>query len=319
MFQMPPKPADWGSGKVNPEAAALAREFAAKGWIIDPNRKGNTAEDLKPKFGPAKLLYLHGYGENKMTAVMQIGDLNHVLKSACADLINIEGFEQITTLQDTYPIYPADPEYARTVLKGDLGKAYFWWPLHVPKCPEKGDKGETWRVYSKETVEVQLTAVRKLAEHIEKLGGVDGIVGFSMGGEMAYLLLQHLNVLSEASRAKLKFIGTVGSEHILAKIPLSKPMLSEVPHKLAFWLAYGELDEEASEDVPKLADDLKALGHRVVTRKLEKMGHRMPPGKQIMFELSSLLLKALGRPYAGEEEDDEEENSSPPALSQGEA
>jgi hypothetical protein len=301
LFKMPPKPEGWGTGAVNPEAAALAREYAAKGWITDPNRKGNYPEDFLPKFDRAKVLYLHGYGENKMTASLQTGDLQHVLTSAAIDTTIVEGFEKIRTHEDTYPIYPSDPEYAREVLKGGLGDAFFWWRLNVPVCPAKGDPGDQWRNYAHETEEVQLGAVRQLVAHIEKLGGVDGIIGFSMGGEMAYLLLQHLEELSEPARRKLVFIATIGSEHILSKIPTSKPLV--LPHKMAFWLAYGEEDKEACADVPKAAAFFEGLGARVVTRKLEKQGHEVPKGKQIMFELCSLFLKALGRPYAGEEED----------------
>lgn len=293
-------PAGWGQGSVNPEAAALAREMAAKGWVIDPTRKSNYQEDFDKKYEKATVLYLHGYGDNRMVASLQAGDMRHVVESAYADVHIIEAFEQVKTHEDTYPIYPADPEYARTVLKGDMGKAYFWWKLTVPVCPKKDDPGDLWRHYDKETEEIQVAAVKKLAEHIERLGGVDGIVGFSMGGEMAYLLLQHLELLSPAHQKKLKFIGTVCSEHILSKIPLSKPF--KLPHKMGFWLAYGEEDPEAVVDVPKAAEFFRDAGAHVVVRKLEKQGHTMPKSKLIFYEMNSVFLKALKRPYGGDEE-----------------
>ena len=39
-------------------------------------------------------------------------------------------------------------------------------------------------------------------------------------------------------------------------------------------------------------------GARVVTRALPGLGHEWPKVKQVMFELSGVLLEALGRPYA---------------------
>ena len=53
-----------------------------------------------------------------------------------------------------------------------------------------------------------------------------------MGGELAYLLCHYIEELSPASRSKLKFIATVGSEHVLSKVPLSRPF--KLPHKMSF-------------------------------------------------------------------------------------
>ena len=293
-------PPGWGKGAVHPEANAIANFLKEKGWLIDERRKGNTMEMFeKAKNMPkAKLLYLHGYGENKTTAQMQLTDMKHVMASAHIDVHIIEGFEKIQTHEDTFPIYPADPEYAKTVLSGDLGAAYFWWKLTVPVCPSKGDPGDMWRHYDKESEEIQVAAVKQLAEHIERLGGVDGIVGFSMGGEMAYLLLHHIHLLSPASRKKLKFVGTVGSEHILSKIPLSRPF--KLPHKMGMWFGYGTKDAEGVHDVPLAQKFFEEHGAYTKLYKLDNLGHQMPKIKHDYFYLNQVpsIPTSLQRSHA---------------------
>ena len=89
-------PPGWGNGAVHPEARALAEEHRAKGWIVDPTRKTNSKESFYPKWAQepkARVLYLHGYGENMGTASIQISDMKFVLESAFMDVSLLEGFE----------------------------------------------------------------------------------------------------------------------------------------------------------------------------------------------------------------------------------
>jgi hypothetical protein len=300
-FMIPPKPEGWGNlkeGGVNPEARKAMWEAAQRNWAPNPKRKGNPPEMFlnEPHFERGKILYLHGYGENKTTAYLQIPHLQHVFESAAIDVHVIEGFEVVKTHKDTFPIYPADPDYARTVLSGDLGTAYFWWQLDVPVRPSKGDPGDLWRHYSSETEEIQVGAVKRLVAHIEELDGVDGIVGFSQGGEMAYLLLQHMELLSEEHQKKLKFVGTVGSEHILSKVPCAKGKI-DIPKHVSIWMAYGTNDPEGVIDVPKTYECYTELGITCEIHKMEGLGHEMPKAKREYFLMSALMLKALGRPY----------------------
>jgi hypothetical protein len=52
----------------------------------------------------------------------------------------------------------------------------------------------------------------QLCELIESSGGVDAVIGFSQGGELAHALADGITTLSAASQARLCFIGTYGSE-----------------------------------------------------------------------------------------------------------
>ena len=117
-------------------------------------------------------------------------------------------------------------------------------------------------------------AVMKLCAHIDKLGGVDGLVGFSQGGELAYLVADNFWRLSSQSQKKLRFIGTFGSEDPFNQRGIPP---TTIPHDVRFFIGYGEKDDDAAHDAQtakKALEDGGAL--KVVTHAVAGLDHHMP-------------------------------------------
>jgi len=128
-----------------------------------------------------------------------------------------------------------------------------------------------------------------LIKHIESIGGVDGLVGFSQGGELAYLLLESMSRLNHTCQNKLKFIATFGSEDTFKNHGKKCPKL---PPKLHFFVCYGDQDDDAVHDGPTTAKALKDAGGNVTVKKITGHGHNMPKDKAVYKEMLAAFRDA---------------------------
>jgi len=235
-----------------------------------------------------KFLFLHGFGESNMLAGNSTSTLLEVLKPEGIALESMDGFTKLEDGTDFDPI--PDEEYKSLCRSGDI-EAYCWYPI-VPKEKKFNHADGGHRAtgtdfdYQPKSAEAIKSAVDGLIKHIESIGGVDAIVGFSQGGELAYLLLESLSRLGSTAQNKLKFIATFGSEDTFLNTGKKCPKL---PSKLHFFLCYGDKDEDAVRDVPTTSKKLKDAGGNTTVKKIAGHGHNMPKDKAVYKE----MLKAF--------------------------
>ena len=134
-----------------------------------------------------------------------------------------------------------DEKYRQMCEQGGL-EAFCWYPLRNDvkggghRVGHRMGTDFEYRGTEKEMNE----AVTKLVAHIKSVGGVDGIVGFSQGGELAYLLAE---AIPAAAKPRVKFIATFGSEDVF--LERGRPPRILCP-SLHFFLSYGSEDLECA-------------------------------------------------------------------------
>ena len=137
-------------------------------------------------------------------------------------------------------------------------------------------------------------AVKKLCAHIEEVGGVDGVIGFSQGGELAYLLAEAAEEgLKPATAKRLKFVATFGTENVFLQRGRAP---GPIPNAMHFFIITGTDDWEGMADAEDTAFDLRVSGAgSVIVQKIEGLGHVMPKEKAVYES----VLKALHDSVAG--------------------
>lgn len=240
-----------------------------------------------------KFLFLHGFGESNMLASNSTSTLMEVLKPEGITLDSMDGFTKLENESDFEPI--PDQEY-KDLCKNKEIDAYCWYPM-VPKQAmfnkKEGGKragSATNFAYQPSSAEAVKKGVDALIKYIEKVNGVDAIIGFSQGGELAYFLMENMSSMTLASQAKLKFIATFGSEDSFLNAGKKMPKLTK---NIAFYLCYGDKDDDAVHDCPSMAKSLTAAGAKEVTlKKIADHGHNMPKDKDVYADMLKEYRKA---------------------------
>ena len=253
-----------------------------------------------------KVLYLHGFGESELVAGMAAKDLKDTLTTAGYELLKVpDGFIPLKSKEECAPI--VDPEYRKMVEAGDL-EAFAWYPF------VKGDTGGHRKPPFEDfefrtTAPAREEAVKKLVALIDKLGGVDAIVGFSQGGELAYLLCEYLGRpgVSVKWSGRLKFIATFGSEDSFNQRGEAPAVLKQ---DTTFFIGYGEFDKDAVHDSQTAKTSLEKVGARkVVAHEIKGLDHHMPKKdaagtaayKLMVEEMASAFKPATVAPVAKKE------------------
>jgi hypothetical protein len=154
----------------------------------------------------SKVLFLHGYGESSMMSGMSTAALQKALKAANpgVEMLPVpDGYHKLKTDADLEPI--EDEDYKKMCQDGELD-AFAWFPLRDGRdSRDGGHRSKPARDFEFRSDSADVAAaVKKLCGDIDKMGGVDGVMGFSQGGELAYLLAEGISQLK--TRDKLKFI-----------------------------------------------------------------------------------------------------------------
>ena len=183
----------------------------------------------------------------------------------------MDGFIHLKTAEDMVAIH--DEEYKQMCQAGDLD-AYCWYSLDKHRT-DGGHRAAGVKDFSFRSSPSSIAdAVEKLIKHIDKLGDVEALVGFSQGGELAYLMAEHFGKLSVKSQQQLCFIGTFGSEDSFTK--RGSPPAS-LPHNLRFFICFGDGDEDAVHDSATTEKALAAAGAAYVkTLQVKGLDHHMP-------------------------------------------
>lgn len=219
-----------------------------------------------------RVLYLHGYGESALVCQMAAYSLKTALERAGIELLAPKNaFIKLASPSDFAPI--VDAEYRKMCQSGDL-EAFCWYPLRDVKQSVMGHRKAPATDFSfRGDRNEQDEAVRKLCTLIDEQGGIDAIVGFSQGGELAYLVAEALPQLRTANR--LRFIATFGAEDVF--LQRGVPPVSKVPNSLRFFICYGDGDDDAVVDSATTKDALEQAGAAsVVTHRVAGLDHRMP-------------------------------------------
>lgn len=202
---------------------------------------------------------------------------------------SLDGFVKLQNIEEFAPI--VDPEYRKMCLNGSI-EAFAWYLLREDsegghRTPPAKDFG-----YRGERIEMG-AAVGQICEHIDSLGGVDGIIGFSQGGELAYLVAETTWRLSAESQAKLRFIGTFGSEDTFNQRGVPP---FPIPASISFFICYGEDDEDAAHDSATLQSALNEAGvAKVVVHRVAGLDHHMPKdGDAAYTSMLELIDASLG-------------------------
>jgi len=170
---------------------------------------------------------------------------------------------------------------------------YGWWKEGIVKGSQM----------KKEAVE---ETISKVIEHIALLGGVDGIIGFSQGGELACLLAERVSEINSTPGVenKLGFVAVFGMEDIFAKCGHSisagtlEPLktgcreISQVRGNggLALFVSQGADDAEACGE--SIVEVFKEAGvpATAIRFKVFEGGHAMPTDAAVFEAMRDLVL-----------------------------
>jgi len=216
---------------------------------------------------PKQLLYLHGYGESADVASMATRGLKEACEQAGVSLLEPKSAFVKLAKDQLLPI--ADEQYREQCEKG-LMDAYGYYVL-TPNDTRSG--------LSADPAEVK-DAVQKLAVEIMDMDGVDGIIGFSQGGEIANLLRAEIGLLPTQHSKRLCFIATYGSEDPWAQrsAPLQN-LPRDAKDCTGYYLAHGAVDDDAIRDTPAVATALRNAGAKNVDTSVvgdATHGHYLP-------------------------------------------
>jgi hypothetical protein len=230
---------------------------------------------------PAKqVLYFHGFGESPEIATIATEALNEAIKGAGAELLALPaGFVKLETAESMQPI--VDETYRNMCIDGKL-ESRAWYPL--VKGLDGGHRAPPAKDFDfRATAEQQAAAVKAALKLIEDAGGVDGIIGFSQGGELCYLIAEARASLSAAAAKRLRFVATFGAEDTF--LQRGQPPTS-IPGEIHFFICFGDGDADAVVDSVTAAAALKGAGAtKVVTRMVAELGHHMPKDTAIFAEM----------------------------------
>ena len=258
-----------------------------------------------------RFLFLHGFGESSLVASMSAEALGNFVKSKGARPLlvfiisrspfllfhlltlraphatltrclllcltgvtldaSMDGFIHLKTAEDMLAIH--DEEYKQLCQAGDLD-AYCWYRLEKNRT-EGGHRAAGFEDFGFRGSPSSIAdAVDLLIKHIDKLGDVEALVGFSQGGELAYLVAEQFSRLSAKSQQQLCFVGTFGSEDSFNKRGSSP---SPLPANLRFLICFGDGDPDAVHDSATTAKALTAAGAAYVkTLQVKGLDHHMP-------------------------------------------
>lgn len=157
------------------------------------------------------------------------------------------------------------------------------------KCIQKTMRGKIGRkrMSAIATAAGQNRAVSKLCAYIDELGGVDGVIGFSQGGDLCYLLAEATNQMSEESRERLQFMATFG-----AKDPFRqrKKWPASIMPTLKFYIFAGEGDKDSIRDSLSIGEAIKMAGAKyVAVHRVQGLGHGLPVQKALYQDMFSAL------------------------------
>jgi len=184
----------------------------------------------------------------------------------------------------------ADPEYRKACVDGEL-ESFCWYPLVRGRSGGHRKPGAKDFEFRADPVD-QKAALGRLVAHIHALGGVDGLLGFSQGGELCYLLAEAIESLDDEARLRLRFIATFGSEDPFLQRG-QKP--SQVSARLSFLIVHGEGDEDAVHDAPSVRDMLAAAGaQRAELLAVAGLAHAVPKDRGTLSAVVSALQQAAG-------------------------
>ena len=242
----------------------------------------------------ARVLFLHGYGESTMTAEVSTRTLKQELSKKAVELLPLHnGSAQLSAGHEMVAI--ADPEYRAACESGAI-EAYGWYILS-PEQPARGHRAEPAKDFGYwATAYGQNAAIRALSKKIDAAGGVDGVIGFSQGGELAMLLAESLaestSELSDASRKRLCFIATFGSEDPFTQ--RGEPPAAPLASGLHAFLSTGSDDVDGCADIVTAAAHLRTAGAALVeTAQVAGLGHAMPEAEEPYAPMVALLEKAI--------------------------
>lgn len=244
-----------------------------------------------------KVLFLHGYGESALLAGMSTKDLKDVCKNKGYNFLDVpDGFTPLKSATEVDPIH--DEEYRKMVASGDLD-AFSWYPL--AKGSEGGHRKAGFDDFGFRSKKADTdVCVKKLADMITKLGGVDIICGFSQGGELAYLLMEYLATPAASAYAwasQCKVVCTFGSEDSFLQRG-SAP--SAIKKDTSFFICYGQKDLDSVHDSQTTKAALEKAGARsVVTHEVVGLDHHMPKNEgngKAAYEAMDALIKAADKP-----------------------
>uniref|UniRef100_A0A7S2J677 Serine hydrolase domain-containing protein n=1 Tax=Haptolina brevifila TaxID=156173 RepID=A0A7S2J677_9EUKA len=268
----------------------------------------------------SRVLYLHGFGESSLVADMMIGPLREALREADVELLPHEAPNKLAPTELGAIV---DPEYRAQCENGSL-PAFCWYKLTDAATTPGGHRAPPASDFGfRSTSADQAAAVATLCAHIKAIGGVDGLVGFSQGGELACLVAEALAAgstsLSASTAERLSFVATFGSEDVFTQ--RGKPPAA-IPSHMRFFIAYGSADLDAFVDAATCAKQCRDAGAKVVvTHVIAGLGHGMPK-EAAPYEEMIACMQAPQQETGGEGEEEkggEEEEATTPAPQQRQA
>lgn len=232
------------------------------------------------------LLYLHGYGESADVAKMVTRGLEEACSKAGVTLI--EPKSASVKLEKDQLRAIADEKYREQCEKGLLD-AYGYYVL----MPHETQPG-----YSADPAGIE-EGLKNLAMEIMEMDGVDGIIGFSQGGEIANLLRAEIGMLPTQHGKRLCFIATYGSEDPWATrgSPLEK-LPRDASEITGYYLAHGAADEDSIRDTPAVAAALRNAGAKNVATAVvgaADHGHNLPQQAADFAPMLEAFASAIAR------------------------
>jgi hypothetical protein len=220
-----------------------------------------------------KILYLHGYANNEEFGTMQMETINKVFGEKgqqwrygpVLDTKIIQGYQPLKA-EDIGD--EADMQDLKALAKG--GTPLFGWWKETKGVPLKEGPLKA--------------ATTKLIKHINNIGGVDGVVGFSQGGELACLLAERSAEITKGRG--LRFIAAFGCEDVFNKrgMPLKGDKLAP---KLCTFFAQGSEDSEAEGSALELQFTQAGIAAAMSTEFIG--GHTMPTDEDVYQEMRDFI------------------------------
>lgn len=208
-----------------------------------------------------KLLFLHGIGGSEMIASLMIPGLK--AEFAQSEVHVLEGFIQLSDDEIRNSV-GMDDNMKASGLKGTV-KLHCWYQTET-----KG--GLNWPL-SYSHVE---SARDKIIDAIAELGGVDGIIGFSQGATMAFLIGEQRATLNKMCGRQLRFIAGFGAGPTALKLRGHDSPKGSMDGLLVY-LCSGRNDPVGGADrLSEIAAKLQPSGATILMTEWSG-GHKMPP------------------------------------------
>jgi len=230
--------------------------------------------------GLRKVLCFHGFGQTADLFTMPVMKLTKQLPEFQFEVM--EGSHHLTKSTE-FDIISDSAEGVGSEL-ANLGREGVlqlcgYWPLALTK--KRDARGNL--ITNPSSAHFIDRAVKQAFAAIEACGGVEGLVGFSQGGELAYTLLERWSQAPAAVRKQLKWVATFGSEDLHADA-VEPPAMEAIPAGIRLFLCCGNQRDKKGFLDPTGVQAVSTLAARFSAAQVpccELMwdgGHQLPDG-----------------------------------------